>query len=249
MNKILLITALLLPLYATAGNQNIESIDNAEELLETQIHFDHQETLYCGASFDDEKNITLPEGFDDRRFPFRTLKMEWDHIVPIEDFGRNFTEWTKGDRECVTEVTLRDGEVELPYKGMLCAQKASEEYRLMKSDLHNLHPAIGSVNAIRSNNEFTNKLNNPSEFGSCLMKVSNRYVEPPVNSRGVIARTYMYMDEAYSNFKMSRRETQLMKTWDRLYPTTEWECIRGQRIDDIQGSYNRILESRCDNLK
>ena len=64
--------------------------------------------------------------------------------MPAENFGRAFKEWREGDGRCTNEK----GHF---YKGRRCAEKMSAEYRLMQADMYNLFPAVGAVNAIRSN--------------------------------------------------------------------------------------------------
>lgn len=60
--------------------------------------------------------------------------------------------------------------------------------------MFNLYPAIGAVNALRSNYNFTMLPSTPGSFGSCQMKINNKKAEPPVAARGRIDRTYLYMD-------------------------------------------------------
>ena len=115
----------------------------------------------------------------------------------------------------------------------------------MQSDLYNLFPAIGSVNAMRSNYSFAMLPNEQSDFGSCAVKIDNRKVEPPVSSRGRIARTYLYMEDTYSRYKMSNQQRQFMNAWDKQFPVSAWECKAAQRIQRIQGNVNHILNTRC----
>jgi len=64
---------------------------------------------------------------------------------------------------------------------------------LMHADMHNLAPSIGAVNALRSNFNFAMLPGVESTFGSCEMKIEGKRVEPPEAARGIIARTYLYM--------------------------------------------------------
>ncbi|MEZ9619050.1 endonuclease I family protein, partial [Vibrio sp. 10N.261.55.C9] len=160
------------------------------------------------------------------------------HVVPAENFGRTFVEWREGDTSCVNSK----GQT---YKGRRCANKANKEYRLMQSDLYNLFPAIGSVNAMRSNYNFTMLPDESSDFGSCAMKINDRKAEPPVSARGRIARTYFYMEETYPRYNMSKQQRQLMTAWDKQFPVSAWECQRAKRIENIQGNVNTILKERC----
>jgi len=87
--------------------------------------------------------------------------------------------------------------------------------------------------------------NEKSSFGACEMKIKNRKAEPPASARGRVARTYLYMQDTYSRYKMSRQQLQLMTAWDIMYPVDKWECERASRIAKLQGNKNKIVESRC----
>jgi deoxyribonuclease-1 len=114
--------------------------------------------------------------------------------------------------------------------------------------MYNLFPAIGAVNAMRSNYNFVAQVDKKSSFGSCEMKIENRKAEPPINSKGRIARTYLYMDSTYPRYSMSKSQSQLMKAWDRMYPVSDWECERAKRIKGIQGNVNIVMDSRCSKI-
>ncbi len=115
----------------------------------------------------------------------------------------------------------------------------------MQSDMHNLFPAIGAVNALRSNYSFTSLPSAQSDFGSCDMRIDNKKAQPPVLARGRIARTYMYMDQTYPKYKMSKQQRQLMNAWDTQDPVSKWECVRSQRITKLQGNTNPVVTNRC----
>ncbi|MDO5538174.1 MAG: endonuclease, partial [Desulfovibrionaceae bacterium] len=159
---------------------------------------------------------------------------------PAENFGQIFSEWREGDPQCVK----RDG---TPFKGRRCAEKVNMEYRYMQSDMYNLYPAIGSVNAMRSNFNFQMLGDSvPSTFGSCEMKIDGRRAEPPARARGAIARTYKYMADAYGpRYNLSRQQSQLMDAWDRMHPVDAWECTRAKRIEALQGNANRFVKEPC----
>lgn len=124
-----------------AGNEWNDSFSKAKKTLERQVYYDHRITLYCGAAFDEKKNVTLPEGFTAAKHEKRAGKVEWEHVVPAENFGQAFAEWREGDAQCVDNRGKA-------FKGRKCAEKASREYRLMQADLYNLYPAVGAVNAL-----------------------------------------------------------------------------------------------------
>lgn len=224
---------------ASGGNESIESFTKAKRLLEDRVYFDHRVTLYCEAPFDAKKNITLPEGFTTPKHEKRAHRVEWEHVVPAENFGRAFPEWRDGDEACVDNRGKA-------YKGRRCAEKASAEFRFMQADLYNLYPAIGAVNALRSNYRYSMLPGVAPTFGSCAMKVADRRAEPPEAARGTIARTVLYMADAYAGrYRLSQQDRRLMESWDRMYPVDAWECERADRIRKIQGNVNERVSSAC----
>jgi deoxyribonuclease-1 len=116
----------------------------------------------------------------------------------------------------------------------------------MQSDMFNLYPAIGAVNALRSDYNFTMLPVAKSNFGSCAMKIDNRKAEPPEAARGQIARTYLYMDGAYKRYNMSKSQRKLMGAWDKMYPVDAWECTRTKKISSLQKNENIVVKSRCE---
>jgi deoxyribonuclease-1 len=220
------------------GNESIESFSKAKKLLQKKVYHDHRETIYCGAEFDAKKNVIPPAGFTTAKHKKRAKRIEWEHVVPAENFGRTFSEWRDGHPSCVSKKGKS-------FKGRKCASKINKEYRLMQSDMYNLFPAIGAVNAMRSNYNFVAQVNAKSGFGSCDMKISNRKAEPPIEARGRIARTYLYMDATYKRYSMSKSQKQLMNAWDRMYPVSAWECKRASRIEKLQENNNELIKARC----
>ncbi|HIP76509.1 MAG TPA: endonuclease I [Psychromonas hadalis] len=237
---LLLAPLLVSPNLAFSKNINNDSFSKAKKLLEKQVYTEnaYRVTIYCGASFNTKKKITAKNGFSTHKYRNRAKKIEWEHVVPAENFGRNFVAWRDGDAKCVNSKGKH-------YKGRRCANKVDEEYKLMQADMYNLYPAIGSVNAARSNYNFVASVSSATDFGQCAMKIEKRKAEPPVKARGQIARSYLYMDKTYSQYKMSKQQRQLMKAWNKQYPPTQWECERGERIRHLQQSNNQILVQRC----
>ena len=225
-----------------ASNQQIEYFSDAKKKL-LMIHASDPillRTFYCQAQFDaDTKKLTLPDGFDDTLYHQRSQQLEFEHIVPAENFGRAFVEWREGHPNCVDSKNKS-------YKGRRCATKMNRNYRFMQADLYNLYPAIGSVNAARKNYNFLPLGQSvASSFGLCVFKIDDRKVEPADYVKGFIARTYLYMHETYEQFKMSKSQYRLMQAWNNQYAITEQECVRYQLIKKIQGSENNILKKLC----
>ena len=233
-----LLFLLLLPTLAlAAGNSTNDSFAQAKKVL-GQVYADHRVTFYCGAEYDAQSNVTLPDGFTTPKHEKRADHIEWEHSLPAENFGQTFVEWREGSPECVDN---RGKE----FKGRKCAEKVNLEYRLMQADMYNLFPAIGAVNAMRSNFNYAMLAGEPSTFGACEMKIADRKAEPPARARGQIARTYFYMQDSYSRYHMSSQQEQLMKAWDKQYPVDKWECIRAKRIEKLQGNENKFVKQPC----
>lgn len=215
----------------------IDNFGDAKTILEERIYYDHPTTIYCGAAYDEEKNISAPQGFFCDRFRSRCQKMEWEHAVPAEHFGHYFAEWREGHPDCI-----RNGK---PYKGRHCAEKTNDRYRQIERDMYNLFPAIGAVNATRANKRYGAIPGEDYPFGSCMVKISSGYFEPPDSAKGEVARASLYMDATYPEFNLSDSQKKLFQAWDKKFPPTEWECLRATRIEKIQGNANEFIKIKC----
>ncbi|MCD8339273.1 MAG: endonuclease [Burkholderiales bacterium] len=221
------------------GNTSIESFTQAKQILRSQVFNtpDSRVTIYCGIPYNRNK-IMLPTGFNTNINPKRAERLEWEHVVPAENFGRAFSEWRNGDPSCVDNKGKS-------FKGRKCADQVNAEFRRMHADLHNLFPIIGSVNALRSNFNFEEMPEVPATFGSCEFKVSGRRAEPPARAKGIVARAYKYMDATYPSYNMGTPQKRLMEAWDKQYPVTEWECQSSKKKELIQGNPNPFVKEKC----
>ena len=227
---------------SVAQNRRIDSLSDAKHILQDLIYTDYFETIYCGATYHPKtkKIIAYPDVFNETVIANRSERIEYEHIVPVENFGRTFKEWRKGDKRCVSKG--------IHYKGRKCANKVNKKFRLMQADMYNLYPSVGSVNAIRMNKPFIRLPQNIEPvFGtSCLFKVADNSVEPPDRAKGIVARTYLYFSEVYpKRFQLNTQQLHQMIDWHIQYPVTEWECTRTARIEAIQKSENLITKEAC----
>jgi deoxyribonuclease-1 len=118
-----LLIAISIAIQALAANQEVQSFSKAKKTLEKQVYNNHRTTLYCGATFDAKKRVTPPSGFITTKYVKRAKRVEWEHAVPAENFGRTFSEWRDGHKQC----TNSKGKA---FKGRKCAEKIT---RLQKS--------------------------------------------------------------------------------------------------------------------
>ena len=225
---------------APRGNITFQSFNKAKKVMEHSVIPGYRVTLYCQASFDEDKNVKLPVGFKTSVHQKRVSRVECEHVLPAENFGRFFTEWREGSPRCIDNRGRA-------FKGRKCAEKENVMFRFMQSDMYNLYPSIGAVNAERGNKNFEILPSSiPNTFGSCAMKISGNKAEPPQASRGVIARTYKYMAYAYPDyFRMSPSQVRLIDAWDKSYPVQKWECERAKKVQALQDNENPFVSSHC----
>jgi len=201
------------------------SFSAAKRLAEQQVYHDQGESFYCECSFDFEEGPDLEScGYEVRKQPPRASRIEWEHVMPAYDIGRQRQCWEDGGRSN--------------------CQRNDETFRMAEADLHNLVPTIGEVNGDRSNMRFA-MVNEPvHEYGACQVAVSfqERAFQPPPHRRGDIARTYWYMRDTYG-ITISRQQQQLLDAWARIDPVDDWERERNQRIAAIQRTGNHHVEA------
>jgi len=222
---------------AQGGNHQIPDFSRAKALAQ-EIYTGHERTFYCDCPYKD-KTVGLEGcGFVSRGNAKRAHRVEWDHVVPAENFGRSFVEWREGHPLC-----MRRGR---PFHGRACAEKVSAEFRRMEGDLYNLAPAIGEVNAARSNYSPDELPGEARAFGGCDIKIADRKMEPPRAIRGDIARIYLYMDQAYPGRGIvGNKRRRLFEAWSKTDPVDAWECERARRIAKVQGNVNWVVEALC----
>ena len=224
---------------SAAGNEGNWSLAQAKRWLEREVYADHRVTVYCGYAFDERKRIAVGRGFQTPKHADRALRMEWEHSVPAENFGRAFIEWREGAPQC-SDAQGR------AFRGRRCAQ-TNPEFRRMEADMYNLYPSVGAVNALRSNFRYDELPGEDWTFGNCPMKVDvrGRRAEPPDSAKGTLARSTLYMAENYPALHLSRAQRRLMEAWDRMHPVDQWECTRALRIEALQGNPNRFVKKPC----
>jgi deoxyribonuclease-1 len=199
------------------------------------VYKDHHTTLYCGCGFDDSKALDPSEcGYQPRNDNVRAHRIEWEHIVPASRFGQHLECWHTGHELCVKS----DGTT---YKGRKCCSKkgVDDRFRKMEADLHNLAPAIGELNADRSNHPFGDIPGEDRLYGACDFEVKNGVAEPAESIRGDVARVYLYMADVHG-MELSQTDRARFMQWHQADPPDEWERERNRRIKGIQCSGNLL---------
>ncbi|EAK5192432.1 deoxyribonuclease [Campylobacter coli] len=135
----------------------------------------------------------------------RAKRIEWEHIMPAQNFGKHLPCWKEGGRKACQNDPL---------------------FTKMEADKQNLVPAIGEINGDRSNFRYAEAPTNLkyAQYGNCKVyadfKAKRFY--PANYSKGWIARSYLYMSKTY-NIRLSDQERKLMEAWDKQYPIDEKE--------------------------
>jgi deoxyribonuclease I len=207
-----------------------QNFDNAKTQL-TKLYKSNstQTEFYCGCdiSWTGKKGVVDfgKCGYEPRKNQARAERIEWEHVVPAENFGRHLQCWRDGGRKaCKKDVTFNQ----------------------IEGDMHNLQPAIGEVNGDRSNYRYSQFTNTFEQYGQCKTAVDfkERKFQPRDEIRGVIARTYLYMSDKYK-INLSNQEEKLMAAWDKMYQPQKWECERNKLIEKIQGNDNKFITEQC----
>lgn len=210
----------------------------AKRLLKTRIYAspDERVAFYSGCKFhfargQEQRFATLePDldscGYQVRKRKFRARRIEWEHVVPASWFGRDRSCWAHGGRKN--------------------CRRYDKWFRLAEADMHNLVPAIGELNADRSNYRFGEIDGEERRYGAVDFEVdrSRRVVEPRPEVRGDIARIAWYMRDTWG-VSFSREQMRLFEQWNEADAVSAWECERNRRIKAIQGNGNPYVERDC----
>jgi len=171
----------------------------------------------------------------------RWLKVEWEHVVPAENFWKSFSEWTNWSSACTKKWI----------KGWRECAKLNSDFARMEWDMYNLYPANGELNWLRSNRDYG--IVNPNgakvkNFKECSVKLDYEKdkFEPKEEYKGELARVYFYMAKTYpEKVKLNDIKKTLFEKWDKDHPISISECKRYQVIKSIQGTENTILSDYC----
>lgn len=231
---------LFILLFSLSSFAQIRNFREASKVL-PHIFQDHNTTLYCGCSYTN-KTVDLKScGYLPQKDFKRAQRIEWEHIVPAHAFGQAFVEWREGSKKCFDRKKKRF------YKGRKCA-RTNALFAKMEGDLNNLYPEVGELNGLRSNYSMAMIPYSPKviTFGKCTAKIEDRKFDPMDPAKGIVARTYMYMDQTYPGRGIiSNKNAKLFEAWNKMYPVTAWECMRAKRIEMFQKTENLVLKSLC----
>lgn len=188
--------------------------------------------IYCGCAFDPASKAVDPGtcGFDpERRWgddDSRGARIEWEHVVPAARV------------------------VEALGCGSRAACRAQESFRLAENDPYNLLPALGALNARRSNHPYAEIPGEARAYGRCDFELQEQRdagrrsarVEPPEAIKGDIARISLYYAQRHG-IRFSDAELQQFQAWSAADPVSREERYRAAWIRrNITGWANPFVE-------
>ncbi len=248
---------LLLLLFITVASNSADipsSFSKAKKLALTQVYKDHHQSFYCGCSFNDKKQVDQASCGYEPRTPItksgkeniRDNRIEWEHVLPASKMGAHLACWGN-ERRQFPQCVKSNGKLK---SGRDCCQKVNVDFRNAHNDLVNLTPAIGEVNADRSNLPYTEITGEKRSYGQCDFEYDlvNKVVEPSELIRGDVARIQLYLLNKYGKdlgFEFSDTKQYMLDKWSENDPITEWEIERNKRICQAQGSGNNLI-GKCE---
>jgi len=204
------------------------NFDSAKTIA-SRIYAPEKQEFYCGCVIRWQGGKGIPDlkgcGYQIRKNGPRANRIEWEHVMPAQQFGSPLACWKEGGRE-------RCGKVDALFKQM-------------EADLFNLKPAIGEVNGDRAHYRFSLLPTQAPQYGTCQVKVDfkSRLVEPRAEIRGDIARIHFYMADKYQ-IPLAKAQQQLFMAWHRQDPVDETERKLQQRIAQQMGHANDFVTGK-----
>jgi deoxyribonuclease-1 len=179
-------------------------------------------TLYCDCPFSDKVPDLSVCGLEDYSSS-RWIRTEAEHVVPASTIGATRSCWEEGGRShCL---------------------KVDPVFKAAHNDLHNIYPAIGTINLHRSNKGMVLLDGETPLFSPCDFELDeeNDRVEPREEVRGDIARTYFYMEWMYG-VHLSEGQRRLFLHWHQEDPVSPEERELDTLIELRQGNANPFVK-------
>ena len=230
MKKTIILSALLLALSLSSSvtSAKVVSFTTAKNKLYSKVFNNSGETLYCGCNWSNRKtnlNSCNLQSYFLKKQRKRSLRTEAEHIIPASWMLKV----NNKTRQCaIDSKKVKDSAREY-------CQKHSLEYKQAHNDLVNLYPAVGQINADRSNKPFVDTANTKVKtYGKCNVEIGSRGIVPPTDKKGDIARVAFYMTDKY-RVTYSKRQLKIFNQWDKLDPISAQERAHNKRVIQVQG--------------
>ena len=221
--------AICLPSHANAS-QISTSFNKAKNKLYKSVFSNQGETFYAGCSWQKRKvdltSCNLQNSFSTKELK-RAKRTEAEHVIPASWLYKRNGKF----RQCYLDAKAANT------SARKYCQKNDSEYRNAHNDLVNLRPAVGAINAARSNKPFAEKLSGKRETtyrgNGKSITISSRVVIPNSAIRGDIARIALYMQRTYGA-TYSKRQLKLFSKWNLEDLVSDEEILLARKINRIQ---------------
>lgn len=230
MRKIIAISCLILATTVVAEPPN--NFSKAKKLA-GKIFKENPKTLYCGCRYDSQKHIDLKSCHMQQALKIkRAHRLEWEHMMPAENFGRQF--------RCWREKICKDKKGRA-YKGRKCCKKIDANFKRAEAELYNLWPAVGIINQKRSNYRYSPMQGTHDTYGcNFLADSKQRKAEPSDESKGLVARANLFMADKY-NIRLSKSQRKLFEAWNKQFPPSKWERQWASQVAYNEGYDNPYI--------
>lgn len=220
------------------------NFSQAKKTLENRVYDKKEDRIdnYCWYEYQEDKSINLNNTWYkvQSKNDNRAKRIEWEHVVPAENFWRAFKEWREWNPKLCWEWV----------KWRKCAWK-NETFSKMEWDIYNLIPVVWEVNWFRSNINYwmvTNK--DYIYFGNCNFKIDrkDKVAEPTDYAKWQVARISMYFAIKYKEYyRISDQQLKLFQAWNKQYPPTEYECRISKEKAEFAWYENIVTKKECEN--
>jgi deoxyribonuclease I len=219
--KTLMSILLIIVSTSSFSSPKSKSIKKAKELYEI-----HPFTFFCEKPIDVD-GTTLTRHCD--LCPSFPINVTWMNIIPTKRLAK--------DRVCYSHKVCRNKKGE-PSKGIMCCREIDDDFVEMESDLHNIAPEDPSLSRLNLSNTIALVDKRKGQF-VCDFRFdhSAKQIQPPPQSRGTLARTYLYFESTYG-LVLSDDEKNLFIQWHYAYPADAWEKERSAQIYAQTGKLN-----------
>lgn len=120
-----------------------------------------------------------------------------------------------------------------------------KRFNHMEGDLHNLWPALATINKARSNYLFGiigGEYRKPLRWCDFEYRRVKKVAEPRPAARGEIARSIFYMADEYG-LPIDPVMVKLLIRWNRTDPPSSHEVWRNNIIEQLQGTRNKFIDN------
>jgi deoxyribonuclease-1 len=227
-NIIVIVSLSLISTVSIATTNKVVSFNTAKKKMYSKVFNNTGETLYCGCDWTSKKtdlNSCGLQSFFPKKQRKRALRTEAEHIIPASWMLKV----NKKTRQCaIDSKAVKDS-------ARKYCQKHDLDYKQAHNDLVNLFPAVGQINADRSNKPFVDTAKTKIKtYGKCNIEIGSRGIVPPTDKKGDIARVAFYMSNKYG-VTYSKRQLEIFNQWDQKDPISAQETAHNKRVIQVQG--------------